>query len=67
VPVAALTTPNLLNWNSLFGKAYQVWSTTNPSVPFTAFSSLVAANGPSLTNTNDATDLARYFNIQLFP
>ena len=40
MPVASMTAPSLLNWSSVSGKVYQVWSTTNLSVPFTAFGGL---------------------------
>lgn len=67
VPVAIMTAPSLLNWSSVSGKVYQVWSTTNLSVPFTAFGGYVTASTPSLTITNNPTDAARYYKIQLFP
>ena len=67
IPVAAMAAPNLLNWSSVSGKTYQVWSTTNLSVPFTAFGGFVTAAAPSLTFTNSATNAARYYKIQLFP
>jgi hypothetical protein len=67
VPVAAMTAPSLLNWSSVSGKTYQVWSTTNLSVPFTAFGGYVTASAPVLTVTNNPTDAARYYKIQLFP
>jgi hypothetical protein len=67
VPVANMPAPNLLNWNSVSGKVYQVWSTTNLSVPFTGFGGFVTASAPSLTVTNSPTDATRYYKIQLFP
>jgi hypothetical protein len=67
VPLASMTAPSQLNWSSVSGKVYQVWSTTNLSVPFTAFGGFVTASAPSLTATNNPTDAARYYKIQLFP
>jgi hypothetical protein len=67
VPLASMTAPSLLNWSSVSGKVYQVWSTTNLSVPFTVFGGFVTASAPSLTVTNNPTDAARYYKIQLFP
>jgi hypothetical protein len=67
VPVATMTAPSLLNWSSVTGKVYQVWSTTNLSVPFTAFGGYITASVPSLTITNNPTDAARYYKVQLFP
>jgi hypothetical protein len=67
VPVASMTAQNLLNWSSVSGMTYQVWSTTNLAVPFTAFGGVVTASAPLLTFTNNPTNAARYFRIQLFP
>ena len=67
VPVVNMAAPNLLNWSSVSGKTYQVWSTTNLSVPFMAFSSFVTASVPSLFFTNSANNAARYYKVQLFP
>jgi hypothetical protein len=67
VPVAAMTAPDRLNWSSVTGMVYQAWSTTNLSVPFTAFSGMVTATAPMLTFTNNPTNAARYFKIELFP
>jgi hypothetical protein len=67
IPVASMTTPNLLKWSSVFGQVYQVWSTTNLAQPFTAFSGMVTASAPTLVFTNYPTNATRYFKIQLFP
>ena len=67
IPVANLAAPDLLSWSSVSGKVYQVWSTTNLSVPFTAFGGFITASAPTLTFTNSATNAARYYKIQLFP
>jgi len=67
VPVAGMTAKNLLNWSSVSGQIYQVWSTTNLAVPFTAFSGTLTAAAPTITFTNNPTNAARYFKIQLWP
>jgi len=67
VPVVNIATPNLLNWSSVSGLTYRVWSTTNLAVPFTAYSGMVTATVPMLTFTNNPTNNARYFKIQLVP
>jgi hypothetical protein len=67
IPVASMADKNLLNWSSVSGKTYMVWSTTNLAVPFTAFSGVVTATAPTLTFTNNPTNAARYFKVQLFP
>jgi hypothetical protein len=67
VPVASLTAKNLLSWSSVSGETYQVWSTTNLSVPFTQFSGTITAAAPVFTFTNSLTNAARYFKIRLIP
>ena len=67
IPVAGMAAKNLLNWSSISGLTYQVWSTTNLSVPFTAFSGTLTAAAPTLTFTNNPTNAARYFKVQLIP
>jgi len=57
----------LLSWTSVSGATYQVWSSTNLTVPFTAFSGLVTAMAPTMTFTNVPTNAARYFKVQLLP
>ncbi|HEY3762891.1 MAG TPA: hypothetical protein VGN23_14190 [Verrucomicrobiae bacterium] len=67
VPIAGMNNGSILNWNSVSGEAYQVWSTTNLSVPFTPFSGMVTATAPALTFTNSPTNAARFYQIQLYP
>ena len=67
IPVASMTSPSLLNWSSISGLTYRVLSTTNLLVPFTAFSGTVTATVPTLTFTNNPTNTARFFKIQLVP
>ena len=67
IPVASMTTPSLLNWTSVSGQIYQVWSTTNLTVPFTAFSGMLTAAAPTLTFTNNPATASQYFRIALHP
>ena len=67
VPVANMASPNYLNWASVSGQTYRVWATTNLTVPFTQFSGMLTASTPTLTFTNNPTNAARYFKIQLIP
>jgi hypothetical protein len=67
IPVATMAAPNLLNWSSVSGLTYQVWSTTNLRIAFTPFSSVVTATAPVFTFTNSPTNAARFFQIQLIP
>ncbi len=67
VPLATMPLPNMLNWSSVSGLTYQVWSTTNLQTAFTPFSSVVTATAPVFTFTNNPTNAARYFKVQLVP
>jgi hypothetical protein len=66
IPLASMSNSALLNWSSVSGKTYQVWSTTNLLAPFTPISSVITAGAPVLTFTNNPTNTAQYFKIQLF-
>ncbi|HWD93464.1 MAG TPA: hypothetical protein VG938_14070 [Verrucomicrobiae bacterium] len=67
IPVAGMTESGILNWSSVSGKVYQVWSTTNLLAPFTPFSGNLTAGAPIMTFTNNSTNAAQYFRIELFP
>ncbi len=67
LPLANMVTPNLLNWSSVTGKTYQVWSTTNLAQPFAPFGTTLTANASTLTLTNNPTNAERYFKIQMIP
>lgn len=67
IPVVSLPAKNLLSWSSVSGETYQVWSTTNLSIPFTPFSGAITAAAPVCTFTNSLTNAVRYFKVQLLP
>ena len=67
VPVASMTSPSLLNWSSVSGLAYRVWSTTNLTSPFTAFGNIVTSTAPTFSFANNPTNAVRYFKVQLVP
>ncbi|HTL74127.1 MAG TPA: hypothetical protein VL863_12560 [bacterium] len=67
IPVASMASSSQLNWSSVSGQVYQVWSTTNLAVPFTVFSGNVTATVPTLTFNSSPTNAARYFKVQLIP
>ena len=46
---------------------YQVWSTTNLTLPFAAFGGVLTASAPVLMVTNRTTNTGRFFKVQLFP
>jgi hypothetical protein len=67
IPTASVEAGAILYWNSVSGKTYQVWSTTNLTVPFTPIGGVITSTAPLLMFTNNATNPAQYFKIQLFP
>jgi hypothetical protein len=67
IPVANMSAGNLLSWSSVSGQTYQVWSTTNLSLPFTTFGGSVMATAPLLTVTNSILDAVRFYRIQMIP
>jgi len=62
-----MASQTLLSWSSVSGQVYQVWSTTNLTVPFTAYSGMLTAAAPALTFTNNPTNAVQYFKVQLLP
>ncbi|MGA2245049.1 MAG: hypothetical protein ABSH48_08625 [Verrucomicrobiota bacterium] len=67
IPVVAIKSGVVLNWNSVSGMIYQVWSSTNLPGPFTPISGVITATAPALAFTNHATNLVQFFRIQIFP
>ena len=67
IPKANMLSKTNMNWQSVNGMVYQVLSTTNLSVPFTAYSGMLTASSSTLTFTNNPTNAARYFKVQLLP
>ncbi len=67
IPVLNMLSSSVLSWNSVSGKTYQVWSTTNLSVPFSTLGGLINAPGPVASYTNSPTSGTRFFRVQFFP
>ena len=67
LPIASMNTSQFLNWNSVSGNTYKVWSTTNLTAPFLPISGVITATVPVLTFTNNLTNAAQFFKIQLLP
>jgi glycosidase len=67
IPIVSVNASGILTWNSVPGKVYQVWSTTNLSAPFSSIGSPVTATTPVLMFTNNAANPAQFFKVQLFP
>jgi hypothetical protein len=58
----------LVVWDSVAGRTYQVLATTNPAVPMQAISPLIQATGPSSFYFDAAPEAAKkFYRIQLAP
>jgi glycosidase len=66
-PTPVMGGNKFVNWASVSGQVYQVWSTTNLLVPFAPFGGSITAAAPSLVFTNNPTNSVRYFKIQWLP
>jgi|GEM_PF-622199 len=67
VPVLSMQNRYVLDWTSVSGLTYQVWSTTNLAVPFTTLGGVLTGAGPVLQLTNNLPDSQRFYRVQLFP
>ncbi len=67
IPLLSAEGNNVLSWTSISGLTYQVWSTTNLSVPFATIGSVITAAGATTYSTNDFTDPVRFYRVQVFP
>ncbi|HEV2456710.1 MAG TPA: hypothetical protein VGY98_20780, partial [Verrucomicrobiae bacterium] len=67
VPVLSMEGRKILDWTSVSGRTYQVWSTTNLGMPFVNFGGMVTAAGPTLEITNNLTNSQIFYRVQLFP
>jgi hypothetical protein len=67
VPVLNILSSSVLSWNSVSGKTYQVWSTTNLSVPFSTLGGPISALGPVAGYSNSPPTGTRYFRVQFIP
>jgi len=67
IPVPSVQGNNVLSWTSVSGLTYQVWSTTNLGVPFSAIGGVITASEPSTQSTNQPTDQMRFYRVQVFP
>ena len=65
IPVLSINPAGVLSWNSVAGKNYQLWSTTNLPAAFAPFGSSINAIGANTSLTNPPTGAARYFKVQL--
>lgn len=67
IPSVSIQAGAVLNWNSVSGQVYQVWSATNLPGPFSPAGDLMTATAPALLFTNRATNPAQFFRIHWFP
>lgn len=67
IPVIHMANSSVLNWTSLSGMVYQVWSTTNLAMPFTTLGNVITASESTTSCTNNPTNSAQYYRVQLLP
>jgi hypothetical protein len=67
IPVIHMVNSSVLSWNSVSGMVYQVWSTTNPAIPFNALGNVITASDATTSCTNNPTNSAQYYRVQLLP
>jgi glycosidase len=67
IPVLSMQDSSVLNWTSVSGKTYQVWSTTSLGIPFTTIGGVITASGPATQITNNFADPVRFYRVQVFP
>jgi glycosidase len=67
IPVIQMEKSGVLSWNSVSGLAYQVWSTTNLSLPFGALGNVITASDSSISSTNNPTNSAQFYRVELLP
>jgi hypothetical protein len=67
IPVLTMESRSVLDWTSISGKTYQVWSTTNLNIPFMPIGGTIIASGPMTQTTNNLPDAVRFYRVQVFP
>jgi glycosidase len=67
IPVLSINGKSVLKWTSVYGKTYQIWSTTNLGIPFTPLGGTITASGSTIQNTNNLPDPIRFYRVQVFP
>ena len=67
IPVLSMEGDSVLNWTSVSGKTYQVWSTTNLGIPFTTIGGVITAFGPTTQSTNAMSDSVEILPRPTFP
>jgi glycosidase len=67
IPVANIQKSQWLSWNSVSGKTYQVWSTTNLGLSFNLNNGTLSATSSASYFPINPTNAEQYFRIELFP
>jgi glycosidase len=67
IPILSMQENNVLSWTSVSGLTYQVWSTTNLNISFTAAGGVITASGPTTQSSNNFADPVRFYRVQVFP
>jgi glycosidase len=67
IPRLSMQGASVLNWTSVSGLTYQVWSASNLGIPFTTIGGVITASGPTTGVTNTLSAPATFYRVQLFP
>jgi glycosidase len=67
IPTLSMHGISVLSWTSVSGLTYQVWTTPNLGIPFTAIGNVITASGPTTQTTNSSADSTRFYRVQVFP
>ena len=67
IPNLSMQNDSVLNWTSVSGMTYQVWSTTNLSAPFIPYGGVITAFGATTQESNTSPDPVRFYRVQVFP
>lgn len=67
IPVLSMQGNTVLDWTSVSGMSYQIWTTTNLEMPFAPVGGVVTASGATTQNTNSSPSPVRFYRVQIFP
>jgi hypothetical protein len=67
IPVIHMASASVLDWTSVSGKVYQVWSTTNLLVPLITLGSVITSFDSITSYTSNPAGPAQFYRVQLLP
>ena len=62
-----MASASVLDWTSVSGKVYQVWSTTNLLVPLITLGSVITSFDSITSYTSNPAGPAQFYRVQLLP